>query len=127
MADLRMPNTNVVIIAGRLVRDPELRYTNTGKAVCKFSIAHDRSKENTDFFSVEAWEKVAENVGQYCKKGSPVIVHGRLILEQWGGGDDKKSHTRIRAHIVDQLAWDDKGATKPSAESAPVSESEIPF
>jgi single-strand DNA-binding protein len=74
---------NTVSLIGRLTADPELRYFETGKSVAKFSIAVNRTKEETDFFDVEAWEKTAEVAGQYCRKGSQVGISGSLVQERW--------------------------------------------
>ncbi|MCG9893585.1 MAG: single-stranded DNA-binding protein, partial [Thermosynechococcaceae cyanobacterium MS004] len=74
---------NSANLIGRLTVDPEIRYFESGKSVAKFSIAVDRNKEETDFFELEAWEKTAEVVAQYCKKGSQVGVSGSLIQERW--------------------------------------------
>jgi single-strand DNA-binding protein len=74
---------NTVSLIGRLTADPELRYFETGKSVAKFSIAVNRTKEEADFFEIEAWEKTAEVVGQYCRKGSQVGISGSLVQERW--------------------------------------------
>ena len=60
---------NSVSLIGRLTADPETRYFESGKVVAKFSIAVNRTKDEADFFEIEAWEKTAEVVSQYCKKG----------------------------------------------------------
>lgn len=74
---------NSVNLIGRLTADPEVRYFESGKVIAKFSIAVNRTKDESDFFEVEAWEKTAEVVAQYCKKGSQVGVSGSLIQERW--------------------------------------------
>lgn len=87
-------NLNKVTLAGKLTRDPELRYLTSGKAVVKFGIACNRywkdesgqQKEEVAFIDCDAFGRTAENIGQYFKKGSPIYVEGRLRLETW---DDK--------------------------------------
>ena len=74
---------NSVSLIGRFTADPEIRYLDSGKAVAKFSIAVNRNKEEADYFEVEAWEKTAEVIGQYCKKGTQVGVSGSLHQERW--------------------------------------------
>ena len=72
---------NKIFISGNLTRDPEIRYTQSGKAVAKMGIAVNRpfSKEKeVDFFNLTAWEKTAEFCGRYLTKGSRVLVEGRL-------------------------------------------------
>ena len=72
---------NKIFISGNLTRDPEVHYTQSGKAVAKMGIAVNRpfSKEKeVDFFNLTAWEKTAEFCGRYLTKGSRVLVEGRL-------------------------------------------------
>lgn len=91
-----MANFNKVILAGNLTRDPELRYTPKGTAIAKFGLAVNRvwkneageSKEETTFVDVDAFGRQAETLAQYMKKGSPLLVEGRLRLDQW---DDKQT------------------------------------
>jgi single-strand DNA-binding protein len=94
---------NKVILMGRLTRDVELNYTpNTGNAVAKYSIAVDRNgkkdQENqTDFINIVAWGKNAEFASQYLKKGSLIIVEGRLQMSKW---TDKDGKTRTSYDVV---------------------------
>lgn len=84
---------NHVILTGRLVKDPEIRYNNEKKAVATFVIAVDRfskGEKQTDFFRCVAFGPVAERVDQYCLKGSPVIVSGELRNNNWTDKDGNK-------------------------------------
>jgi single-strand DNA-binding protein len=91
-----MPNFNKVILAGNLTRDPELRYTPKGLAVAKLGLAINRTwkdesgqqKEEVTFVDVDAFGRQAEVISQYVKKGKPILVEGRLKLDQW---DDKQT------------------------------------
>ncbi len=91
-----MANFNKVILAGNLTRDPELRYTPKGVAIAKVGLAVKRvwkneageTKEEVTFVDIDAFGKQAETIGQYLKKGRPVLVEGRLRLDQW---DDKQT------------------------------------
>jgi len=91
-----MANFNKVILAGNLTRDPEVRYTPKGTAIAKFGMAINRtwksesgeSKEEVTFVDIDAFGRQAEVISQYCKKGSPLLVEGRLRLDQW---DDKQT------------------------------------
>lgn len=91
-----MPSFNKVILAGNLTRDPELRYTPKGTAVAKIGLAINRQwkdesgqqKEEVTFVDVDAFGRQAEVISQYLKKGRPILVEGRLKLEQW---DDKQT------------------------------------
>ena len=90
---------NKIILVGNLGRDPELRYTPQGLAVCDFSMAtnerkRDKSGEYHDvptWFRVTLWRNQAENASKYLKKGNPVYIEGRLSLEEW---TDRDGNTR---------------------------------
>jgi len=90
---------NKIIVVGNLGRDPELRYTPQGKAVCDFSIATNEKKRDkagemqdvTTWFKITLWERQAENASKYLTKGSSVYIEGRLRLEEW---TDREGNTR---------------------------------
>jgi single-strand DNA-binding protein len=130
-----MANFNKVILAGNLTRDPELRYTSKGTAIAKIGLAINRSwkneagetKEEVTFVDVDAFGRTAEVIGQYLKKGRPILVEGRLRLDQW---DDKQTgQKRSRLGVVMENfqfidggrsdAGAGGGAPRPSAPSAP--------
>ena len=101
-----MASFNKVILAGNLTRDPELRYTPNGKAVAKFAIAVNRNwttetgekKEEVSFIDIDAFGRQAEVIAQYMRKGRPLLVEGRLKLDQW---DDKQTgQKRSRLGVV---------------------------
>ena len=95
---------NNVTIIGRLTRDPELKYTQNGSPVVNFSIAVNGFKEDVSFLNVQAWSKVAESVGKYCKKGHRVCVSGRLNQKTWTDKDNnQKSDVEIVANTVQFL------------------------
>ncbi|ABW31453.1 single-stranded DNA-binding protein [Acaryochloris marina] len=73
---------NTVNLIGRLTADPQMRYFEFGKVIAKFHLAINRTKDETDFFEIEAWEKTAEVIGQYCQKGSQIGVSGSLLQER---------------------------------------------
>jgi single-strand DNA-binding protein len=91
-----MANFNKVILVGNLTRDPELRYTPKGMAITKIGLAVNRvwtnesgeKKEEVTFVDVDIFGRTAENVAQYMRKGRPILVEGRLRLDQW---DDKQT------------------------------------
>jgi single-strand DNA-binding protein len=97
---------NKVQIIGRLVRDPEVRTTPSGKNVCSFSVAtgftwtdqSGQKKEQTEFHNVVAWGKLGDIIGQYMKKGRQVYIEGRLQTTSW---DDKTSgQKRYKTEII---------------------------
>ena len=91
-----MASYNKVILVGNLTRDPELRYTPKGMAIAKLGLAVNRtwrtetgeSKEEVTFIDLDAFGRQAETLAQYMKKGSPLMIEGRLRLDQW---DDKQT------------------------------------
>jgi|SRR6516225_9440785 len=92
-----MASFNKVILAGNLTRDPELRYTPKGTAIARIGMAINRTwktetgetKEEVTFVDVDAFGRQAEVIAQYMKKGRPLLVEGRLKLDQW---EDKNTH-----------------------------------
>ena len=96
---------NLVCLIGRLGKDPELRVTQGGISVAKFSIAVDRRDEakNTDWFDVTCFGKIAESTGQYMRKGCIVGVTGRLQQDKW---TDKQSGQN-RSKVTDIAAKTD--------------------
>ncbi|NMC81527.1 MAG: single-stranded DNA-binding protein [Armatimonadetes bacterium] len=89
---------NKVILIGRLTRDPELRYTPSGVALCTFTLAVDRSftsqggERETDFIGIKVWREQGERVNQYMAKGRLVAVEGRLETRSWVGQDGQKRY-----------------------------------
>ena len=104
---------NNITIAGRFVRDPELRRTNTGKAVASFTLAVDRDGEGCDFIPCVAWEKTGEHIANYFYKGKMALVTGRLQQRDWTDKDGRKRTTfdvlTTRIYFCDK-----KEETKPS-------------
>lgn len=141
MSDLRMPDLNKVFLAGRLTRDPELRYVQSGTAVCKMGIAVDRryktkdgeQREDTLFINVTAWGKSAEYCGENLAKGRPIIVEGNLKSSEWEDKTtgQKRTAIEVTADRIHQLDWADSGgrssAPEPRAIEEPVPEDDVPF
>lgn len=143
---------NKIIIVGNLGKDPELRYTPQGTAVCSFSVATNEKKKDksgelqdvTTWFRVTLWNRQAENASKYLTKGSPVYVEGRLRVEEWtdrdgnnrytlevqgsdmqfisGGRSDDMSHESAEA----EFTGGDTSA-KSAAASGPSADDDIPF
>lgn len=125
---------NRVELIGNLTRDPELRYTPNGAAVCTFGIATNRTfvtegekKEEVDFHRLVAWNKLAELCNQLLKKGNRVFVSGRLQTRSWEGQDGQ---TRQVTEIVieDMILLTPKGnsdyAASPDSDAEPVKKEE---
>ncbi len=114
-----MQGFNKVIIAGNLTRDPELRYTPSGTAIAKFGLAVNRrwkdqngeQKEETTFVDVDAFGKQAELIGQYLKKGRPLLVEGRLRLDSWEDKQTQQKKTKLGV-VLEGMTFLDSGATR---------------
>jgi len=136
-------NFNKVILAGNLTRDPELRYTPKGMAIVKIGLAISRKwrsesgemKEETTFVDVDAFGKTAETIGQYLKKGRPILIEGRLRYDTW---DDKATGAKRSklGVVMESFQFIDSGnrgdseggapaaprAARPAANNAPAAE-----
>jgi len=103
--DIRFPELNIVVLSGRLTRDPELRYTPSGRAVAKMRLASSRRYksstgdwvDDTLFIDLVAWGDLAERCNERLQKGSPVIVQGRLRSREWTTESGQK---RVAFEIV---------------------------
>jgi len=121
---------NKVQLIGNLTRDPELRYTPQGTAVCTFGLATNRywttetgeKKEEAEFHRIIAWSKLAELCSQLLTKGRKIYVEGRLQTRTWTG-QDGVSRTTVEIVINDMLILDSRGIAAPGAESFDVPDS----
>lgn len=137
---------NRVFLMGNLTRDPELRVTASNNTVAKFGLAVNRvwfdkaaneKREEVTFVDCEAWGKTAENIGKFFGKGKPILVEGRLKLDQW---EDKQGGKRSRLMVVVEsfefVGGPKDGDAKPASTRRekpvygghePVDEADIPF
>ena len=117
---------NKIILMGRLTRDPELRRTESGTAVCSFSIAVDRDfkskngEKETDFIDIVAWRATAEFVSKYFTKGRMAVVEGRLQIRDWT--DKEGSKHRSAEVIADNVYF---GDSKPKEDGAPSADADF--
>ena len=132
-----MAALNKVMLIGNVGTDPEMRYTANGNAVTTFRMAVNRNysgpdgerREETEWFSIVTWNKLAETCSQFLQKGRSAYVEGRLQTRSWEGQDgQRRFKTEVIANTVQFL---DKGQAAPmpenggSAESVPVPPDEI--
>ena len=114
-----MQGFNKVILAGNLTRDPELRYTPSGLAIAKFGLAVNRrwkdqngeQKEEVTFVDVDAFGKQAELIGQYVKKGQPLLVEGRLKLDTWEDKQTQQKKSKLGV-VVEGMTFLGSGTTR---------------
>lgn len=115
---------NKTILIGRLVREPELRYTQSGIAVANFNLAVNRrfakeGEQQADFIQCVVWNKVAENVAKYLSKGSQVALEGRIQTSSYDDKDGvKRYRTEVVAENVEFLNTKKKEETNEAMEAA---------
>jgi single-strand DNA-binding protein len=114
---------NSVVLVGRLTRDPELRYTPSGVAVCNFTLAVDRPFTNqqgereTDFIDIVVWRQQAENVSQHLSKGRLAAVQGRLQIRSYETQDGQRR--RVAEVVADSVRFLPDGRRREGAPAAP--------
>lgn len=125
---------NKVMVIGHVGRDPEMRYTPSGKPVTSFSVATSRSwtnsegerRQETEWFNVVAWGNLAEICKQHIRKGQQVYVEGRLQTRSWEDHEGKK---RFRTELVasEMILLGERRGAPEAAESTDEGEEEFPF
>ena len=135
---------NRVIIMGNLTRDVELRHTQSGTAVTDLGVAvNDRRKnaagdviEETVFVDVTLWSRTAEVASEYLSKGSPVLIEGRLKLDQWESDGNKRQKLKVVGERMQMIGSKNGGggdrpsSAEPSQDTAPAQDNdgdEVPF
>ncbi len=121
-----MPALNRVQLIGRLGKDPESKYTPTGKKVTHFSLAvsnhwkdkNGETKESTEWVNIEAWERLGEVCQEYLKKGSLVFLEGRLKTDKYEDNGETKYFTKV---VIQSLEFLDK---RPAEEPARITTEE---
>lgn len=151
-----MASFNKVILLGNLTRDPEVRYTPKGSAVCDLGLAVNRQytldsgekREEVTYVDVVLWSRLAEIAGEYLKKGRPVFIEGRLQMDSWEDKQSGQKRTKLRVigETMQLLGSRPSGAAaaeagdegpraaakpvappKPAAATAEPDDDEIPF
>ncbi|HEX4653545.1 MAG TPA: single-stranded DNA-binding protein [Candidatus Udaeobacter sp.] len=147
-----MASFNKVILLGNLTRDPEVRYTPKGSAVCDLGIAVNRvyttdsgeKREEVTYVDVVLWARLAEIAGEYLKKGRPVFIEGRLQMDSWDDKQTGQKRTKLRvvgesmqllggrpggSGGVGETGTETRQASAPPKAAAPAEpdEDEIPF
>ena len=121
-----MASFNKVILVGHLTRDPELRYTPKGTAIAKLGVAVNRvwttdtgeKREEATFVDVNAFDRQAEVIGQYFKKGRPILVEGRLHLNTWEDKQTNQKRSKLEV-VLEGFQFLDSGRQGEGAASAP--------
>jgi single-strand DNA-binding protein len=119
---------NKVILVGRLTKDPEIRYTQAGKAVASFTLAVDRfrsqaqAEKAADFIPIVAWDKLAETCGNYLTKGQKVLVEGRLQIRTYETQDGQKRW--VTEVVITDMEFLEKKSANQNYEGGKVSANE---
>src|SRR6267142_3980990 len=134
-----MASFNKVILAGNLTRDPEVRYTPKGMAIAKLGMAIKRTwkneagetKEEVTFVDVDAFGRTAEVISQYMKKGRPILIEGRLKLDQWEDKNTKQKQSKLKVVLesfsfIDSNRGDGGGDAPSAPRSRPAAASSAP-
>lgn len=122
---------NRIVLTGRLTRDPELRYTTSGKAVCSFTLAVDRrfssqGEKETDFIDIVTWQKQAELCANHLTKGRLVALDGRLQIRSYETQDGQKR--RVAEVVAENVTFLDRPSREPASGLPESSEQEeVPF
>lgn len=117
-----MASLNKVFLIGNLTKDPEIRYTPSGKAVGdlrmainrRFKTADGQERDETCFVAIVVWGRQAETCGEYLRKGSPIMVEGRLQYEEWEKDGKKNNRLRVVAERVQFMGGAKSGDVKDS-------------
>ena len=121
-----MASFNKVVLVGNLTRDPELRYTPKGTAIARIGLAVNRTwrtetgeqKEEVTFIDVDAFGKQAETISQYLKKGRPLLVEGRLKLDQWEDKQTQQKKSKLGV-VLESFQFLDSGNREGGGSEAP--------
>ncbi|MBI5885290.1 MAG: single-stranded DNA-binding protein [Deltaproteobacteria bacterium] len=127
-----MSGVNKVILLGNLGKDPEIRYTPSGTAVCNFSVATSRvwkgkdgdRKEETEWHTIVCFNKLAETCAEYLKKGFKVFIEGRIKTEKWEKDGEERRAIKIYAQAVQFMGARKEGQTH---EAGPQDTDDVPF
>ena len=125
--NLRAPNINKVIISGNVVKDFDLKVLDSGSKVITFDVAHNEgywdrnSKSWVDkqptFFSVTAWNNLAESMAERLHKGSPVLIEGKLELRRWKYQGQDRQRLEIKAMSIQALEKKNRGEYEPGEDA----------
>ena len=121
---------NKVIILGRLTADPEIRYTQAGKAVASLTIAVNRGfgSDSADFINCVAWEKLAEIIGNNLSKGSQVLIEGRMQNRSYENNQgEKRFITEVVLSNIEFVGSKKKNETNTDSFGAEIKDEQIPF
>jgi single-strand DNA-binding protein len=128
-----VPSFNQVTLVGHLTRDVEVRFLQSGTAVCELSMAINEkykkdgeSIEEVVFVEVTCWGRTAEVAGEYLSKGAPVLIAGRLKYEQWEKDGQKRSKLKVVAEKLQMLGQRQRSEDSQERQERPQEQSQVP-
>ena len=105
---------NIAILMGRMTRDPELKYTSGGKAYTTFTLAVQKTRDEAEFIDCVAWEKTAENIAEYFRKGNRILIQGRLSVNNYKQNGEKRKFTKVLANSFEFVDSKNSGNSQNS-------------
>ena len=118
---------NVVILMGRMTRDPELKYTSSGKAFANFTLAVQKTRDEAEFIDCVAWEKTAENIAEYFGKGHRILIQGRLSVNSYEQNGEKRKFTRVLANTFEFIDSKNSGNSQNDSRNHYDDDEAFPF
>jgi single-strand DNA-binding protein len=122
---------NKVILTGNLTKHPELKHTDSGMAICRFSIAVNKGygeKQKTTFVNIVTFNKTAENCEKFISRGSKVGIIGELEIRQFTGNDGQTKYmTEVLANEVEFLSSKNQLEEQPNNELVDIEDTDLPF
>ena len=105
---------NIAILIGRLTRDPELKYTSNGKAYTTFTLAVQKTKDEAEFIDCIVWEKTAETIAEYFRKGNRILIQGRLSVSSYEQNGEKRKSTKVQVFSFEFIDSKNSGNSQNS-------------
>ena len=118
---------NNVILTGRMTKDPDLKYTSGGKANVRFTLAVQRTKDEADFVNCVAWEKTAETIAEYFRKGNRILIQGRLSVNSYEQNGEKRKFTRVLANTFEFIDSKNSGTNRNGNKNNSGEDESFPF
>jgi len=119
-------NINNITLAGRLTRDPELRHTKSGDAICQISIAWNDYKKEGHFFDAVFFKKRGETVAQYFKRGDAIGITGELTQDRWEDTETGEKRSKIKI-VGRDFSFGQKGGEEPQPKAQQEEDERLPF
>lgn len=88
---------NTVVLSGRMTKDPELKYTSGGKAYTTFTLAVQKTRDEAEFIDCVAWEKTAETIVEYFRKGNRILINGKIVTSTYESNGEKRKSVKVQA------------------------------